>query len=81
MLRSKATKNRLAACWKRVPLRERLMLTLVFFEGLTFTETARALGCSVREVESTIESRLERLSEALLSAARRPDREPRRQVA
>src|SRR5262249_57054013 len=36
-MRSAAARKRLAVCWKRVPLRERLMLTLVFFEGLTFT--------------------------------------------
>jgi len=80
-MRSAAARKRLALCWKRVPLRERLMLTLVFFEGLTFTETARALGCSVREVETSIEVRLSKLSAALVSSARDAVFEPRRKVA
>ena len=80
-MRSAAARKRLALCWKRVPLRERLMLTLVFFEGLTFTETARALGCSVREVETSIEVRLSKLSAALVSSARDAVVEPRRKVA
>jgi DNA-directed RNA polymerase specialized sigma24 family protein len=80
-MRSAAARKRLALCWKRVSLRERLMLTLVFFEGLTFTETARALGCSVREVETSIEARLARLSEAAVSSARHAQAEPRRKVA
>jgi len=80
-MRSAQARKRLALCWKRVPLRERLMLTLVFFEGLTFTETARALGCSVREVETSIEARLAKLSGALVSSARGVELEPRRKVA
>jgi len=80
-MRSAAARKRLAICWKRVPLRERLMLTLVFFEGLTFIETARALGCSVREVETSIEARLSKLSAALVSSARDAAVEPRRKVA
>jgi DNA-directed RNA polymerase specialized sigma24 family protein len=80
-MRSAEARKRLALCWKRVPLRERLMLTLVFFEGLTFTETARALGCSVREVETSIEARLARLSDAVVSSARQAQPEPRRKVA
>jgi DNA-directed RNA polymerase specialized sigma24 family protein len=80
-MRSAAARKRLALCWKRVPLHERLMLTLVFFEGLTFTETARALGCSVREVETSIEARLAKLSAALVTSARDAAVEPRRKVA
>ena len=38
------------------------MLTLLFYEKLTPTETARALGCSVRDVVRTVESRLVKLS-------------------
>ena len=51
-----------SASWKRMPARERLMLTLLFYEKLTPTETARALGCSVREVVGTVEGRLQKLS-------------------
>ena len=47
-----------------MPARERMMITLLFYEKLTPTETARALGCSVREVVRTVESRLEKLSRA-----------------
>lgn len=45
-----------------MPARERMMLTLLFYEKLTPTETARALGCSVRDVVRSVESRLEKLS-------------------
>jgi len=40
------------------------MLTLLFYEKLTPTEAARALGCSVRDVVRTVESRLEKMSRA-----------------
>lgn len=77
-----------AASWKRLPQRERMMLTLLFYEKLTPTETARALGCSVREVVRTVESRLEKWSRAarLSLVARAPratasDAEPRRRAA
>jgi DNA-directed RNA polymerase specialized sigma24 family protein len=52
----------LRASWKRLPARERMMFTLLLYEKLTPTETARALGCSVRDVVRTVESRLEKLS-------------------
>ena len=81
MLKHAAIKSRLAISWKRIPPRERLMLTLLFFEGLTFVETARALGCSVREVEQTVEIHLAKLSGALVAAGRRADRESRRRAA
>jgi DNA-directed RNA polymerase specialized sigma24 family protein len=50
------------ASWKRLPARERLMLTLLFYEKLTPTEAARAMGCSVHEIVRTVESRLQKLS-------------------
>ena len=55
--------------WKRINARERLMFSLLYYEGLTPTETARTLGCSVREVLRTVETRFARLSLAL---GRRP---------
>lgn len=55
--------------WKRVPARERLMLSLLFYEGLTPTETARAMGCTVREVVRATESRLERMRRSMGSAS------------
>jgi DNA-directed RNA polymerase specialized sigma subunit len=72
-----------------MPQRERLMLTLLFYEKLTPTETARALGCSVRDVIRTVESRLEKLSRALRLAlvvrnpgvVRTRTSEPRRRAA
>jgi DNA-directed RNA polymerase specialized sigma24 family protein len=78
-----------SASWKRVPARERMMLTLLFYEKLTPTETARALGCSVRDVVRTVESRLEKLSRAarLSLVVRNPraaasgTHEPRRRAA
>jgi DNA-directed RNA polymerase specialized sigma24 family protein len=77
-----------AASWKRLPARERMMLTLLFYEKLTPTETARALGCSVRDVVRTVEARLERLSRAarLTLVVRNPRAissvdEPRRRAA
>ena len=78
-----------SASWKRVPARERMMLALLFYEKLSPTETARALGCSVRDVLRTVESRLEKLSRAArLSLVVRTPRaaspaasEPRRRAA
>jgi len=65
------------------------MLTLLFYEKLTPTETARALDCSVREVVRTVESRLQKLSRtvrlALVARNRGAvvarDAEPRRRAA
>ena len=76
-----------SASWRRMPQRERLMLTLRYYEKLTPTETARALGCSVRDVVRTVESRLDKLSRALRLAlvVRNPravrTAEPRRRAA
>ena len=88
MLRRSSSLLLSSASWKRVPARERMMLTLLFYEKLTPTETARALGCSVRDVVRTVESRLEKLSRAArLSLVVRNPRaasrasEPRRRAA
>jgi len=88
MLRHPSTRLLSAASWKRLPARERMMLTLLFYEKLTPTETARALGCSVRDVVRTVESRLDRLSRAarLTLVVRNPRAlsrvdEPRRRAA
>jgi len=37
------------------------MLALLFYEGLTPTEAAVAMGCSTREIRRVIESRLMRV--------------------
>jgi DNA-directed RNA polymerase specialized sigma24 family protein len=88
VLKRPSTRLLSAASWKRLPARERMMLTLLFYEKLTPTETARALGCSVRDVVRTVESRLDRLSRAarLTLVVRNPravarEDEPRRRAA
>jgi len=88
VLKRPSTRLLSVASWKRLPARERVMLTLLFYEKLTPTETARALGCSVRDVVRTVESRLDRLSRAarLTLVVRNPravarEDEPRRRAA
>lgn len=53
--------SRFAAEWKRISARERVMFALLFYERLTPVETARTLGCTVREVLRTVETRFARL--------------------
>jgi RNA polymerase sigma factor (sigma-70 family) len=72
-------RRRLMMAWSRVPARERQIFALLYFEGLTTVEAARALGCPVREVEKTVEQRLSKL--LALTRIRRPAREPRRKAA
>ncbi len=73
---------RLEAAWKRIPARERLILTLLYFEGLTPVEAARALGCALRDVERAVELRMAELVSAPRSSRRRAPRdEPRRKAA
>jgi len=75
-------RTRLAAAWKRIPARERLILTLLYFEGLSPVEAARALGCAVRDVERTVELRMAKLVGAPgLSGRRAAREEPRRKAA
>lgn len=90
MLRGPSRPGNLCERWKRLPARERLMLSLLFYEGLTPTETARALGCTVREVIRATEGRLESLRRSMGSepaggrvtvAARTPAAEPKRRAA
>ena len=71
-------RRRLMVAWDRIPARERLILALLYFEGLTTIEAARALGCPVSEVERTVEQRMLRLTALLRDAGRR---EPRRKAA
>ena len=76
--------NRFAAEWKRISARERVMFALLFYEGLTPVETARTLGCTVREVLRTVETRFARLSLALARTAvprARRSSAPRRMAA
>lgn len=83
MIRPSRDHRALAAAWTGLPPRDRLMLTLLYFEGLTAVETARALGCSVREVERTVELRLTRLSRMLArtTSRRAPVRPEARKAA
>ena len=75
----------LPAGWKRLPARERLMLSLLYYEGLTPTETAYALGCTVREVVRAVEAGLDGLRRELeplsSSAVAPPAAESRRRAA
>ena len=74
-------RQRLMMAWSRVPARERLILSLLYFEGLTPVEAARALGCPLLEVEQTVERRLGKLL-ALTGVSRTPAaKEPRRKAA
>jgi DNA-directed RNA polymerase specialized sigma24 family protein len=74
-------RRRLRMAWSRIPSRERVMLALLYFEGLTPVETARALGCPVREVQRTVEQRMARLLALGLGRRASEDREPRRKAA
>ena len=83
-MKASRMRERLLAAWDRIPARERLMLTLLYFEGLTPIEAARALGCPVREVERTVEHRLAKLLPLAAERAprrRAPPSEPRRRAA
>jgi len=82
----RSSSSRFASEWKRLNARERLIFALLFYEGLTPTEAARALGCTLREVRRTVETRLERLRLTLAKAPvmriRRPSNAaPRRMAA
>lgn len=76
--------SRFATEWKRISARDRVMLALLFYEGLTPVETARTLGCTVREVLRTVETRFARLGLTLarttMTRARR-NSSPRRMAA
>jgi DNA-directed RNA polymerase specialized sigma24 family protein len=81
MLKPGSARARLSGAWSRLPSRERLVLVLLFYEGLTPTEAARALGCTVGEIERLVEARLARLLGALRAAARRAPARRRRRAA
>ena len=71
--------NRVTLIVHEIERRERQIFALLYFEGLTTVEAARALGCPVREVEKTVEQRLSKL--LAVTRIRRPAREPRRKAA
>lgn len=73
MLKPGRDRQRLTWAWSRLPARDRLILTLLYFEGLSPVEAARAAGCSVRDVERTVELRLTGFSRALARAAVRTE--------
>lgn len=79
-MRALPLRQRLKMAWSRIPARERLMLALLYFEGLTPLEAARAIGCPLREVEQVVELRLSKLS-ALTRRRPKTAREPRRKAA
>ena len=72
MLRPRTALRRLASAWSRLTARERLVLALLFYEGLSPTEAARAVGCTVREIERLVEARLGRLQDFLRPVAVAP---------
>jgi DNA-directed RNA polymerase specialized sigma24 family protein len=80
-MKTNPLRQRLIMAWSRVPARERLMLTLLYFEGLTPVEAARALGCPVHEVEKTVELRLAKLLKLTRGSRRPAGKEPRRKAA
>jgi DNA-directed RNA polymerase specialized sigma24 family protein len=77
VLKSRAALRRLSSLWSRLSARERLVLTLLFYEGLTATEAARTLGCTVREIERLVEARLSRFQSSMVPAAVAPARRRR----
>jgi RNA polymerase sigma-70 factor (sigma-E family) len=56
-----------------LPPRQRAALVLRYFEDLSETETAEALGCSVGTVKSTTSRALERVRQVISSAPERAD--------
>ena len=68
--------SRFASQWKRLSSRERLIFALLYYEGLTPTEAARALDCTLREVLRTVETRLEQLSLTLVKTPAARTRRP-----
>jgi RNA polymerase sigma factor (sigma-70 family) len=74
-------RQRLKMAWSRVPARERLILSLLYFEGLTPVEAARALGCPLHEVEQTVERRLAKLLTLTRGGRISVAKEPRRKAA
>jgi RNA polymerase sigma-70 factor (sigma-E family) len=66
-----------------LPPRQRATLVLRYFEDLSESQTAELLGWSIGTVKSTTSRALDRLRQALPSAAaiRRPDTSPERNLA
>lgn len=61
MLKSSTRATRIRRAWAALAPRERQMFALLFYQGLTPTEAAVAMGCSPREVKRVVEQRLEKL--------------------
>ena len=53
----------LLSCVRRLPAEQRAVLVLRYFDDLTEADTARALGCSVRSVQSEHTRAIARLNE------------------
>jgi RNA polymerase sigma-70 factor (sigma-E family) len=60
-----AARDALLACVRELPVRQRAVLVLRYFDDLSETETARVLGCSVGTVKSQHARALARLRELL----------------
>jgi len=60
-----AARDALLACVRELPVRQRAVLVLRYFDDLTETETARVLGCSVGTVKSQHARALARLRQLL----------------
>jgi RNA polymerase sigma factor (sigma-70 family) len=67
------SKMELADAVAALPPRQRAALVLRYFEDLSETETAEALGCSVGTVKSTTSRALERVRQVISSAPARAD--------
>jgi DNA-directed RNA polymerase specialized sigma24 family protein len=80
-MKSDPLRRTLRLAWSRIPARERVVFALLYFEGLTTVEAARALGCPVRDVERTVEHRLSTLIALGFGSRPLEEREPRRKAA
>ena len=58
-----AARSALLACVRQLPIRQRAVLVLRYFNDLTEAETARVLGCSVGTVKSQHARAMARLRE------------------
>ena len=59
-------------CLQQLPVRQRVAIVLRYYEDLTETQTAQAMGCAVGTVKSTVAAAMARLR-GLLGADFQPD--------
>jgi RNA polymerase sigma-70 factor (ECF subfamily) len=68
-------RGRIRAAVETLPPRQRATLVLAYFEGLSYPETARTLGCTTGTVKKQMSRALHRLARLLPEAAPRPAEE------